>query len=207
MGNYLITGAASGIGQATADLFSGRGHLIYALDIHAVFPKEHLIPITADITDASALQAVFQKLSEQNIRLDGIIHCAGVHRMASLVEGDFQPMEQLMAVNLLGAMQVVHTFYPLLREKGRILIVTSEVAGFDPMPFNGLYNVSKTALDTYAQALRQELNLRGQQVITVRPGATGTPLAAVDKVSVMTAITDLTETLEYLRTERPSTTL
>ena len=50
MGNYLITGAASGIGQATADLFSGRGHLIYALDIHAVFPKEHLIPITADIT-------------------------------------------------------------------------------------------------------------------------------------------------------------
>jgi len=56
------------------------------------------------------------------------------------------------------------------------VIVTSEVASLDPMPFNGLYNVSKTALDCYAQALRQELNLIGQIVITVRPGAIKTPL-------------------------------
>jgi NAD(P)-dependent dehydrogenase (short-subunit alcohol dehydrogenase family) len=55
-------------------------------------------------------------------------------------------------------------------------IVTSEVASFDPLPFNGLYNVSKTALDAYAQALRQELGLIGQKVITIRPGAVETPL-------------------------------
>ena len=46
------------------------------------------------------------------------------------------------------------------------------------MPFNGLYNVSKSALDCYAQALRQELNLIGQRVITVRPGAIKTPLCS-----------------------------
>ena len=69
-------------------------------------------------------------------------------------------------------------FHSLLVAKGRVVIVTSEVAALDPMPFNGLYSTAKTALDTYAQALRQELNLLGQKVITVRPGAVQTPLCA-----------------------------
>ena len=55
--------------------------------------------------------------------------------------------------------------------------MTSEVASLDPMPFNGLYNVSKTALDSYSQALRQELNLLGQVVITIKPGSIETPLS------------------------------
>ena len=74
-------------------------------------------------------------------------------------------------------MLVNNVFHSKLNKKGKIIIVTSEVAGFDPMPFNGLYNISKTALDCYAQALRQELNLIGQKVITIRPGAIETPLS------------------------------
>ena len=50
-------------------------------------------------------------------------------------------------------------FNKLLKENGRIIITTSEVAPLAPMPFNGIYNVTKTALDSYSQALRQELNL------------------------------------------------
>ena len=67
-------------------------------------------------------------------------------------------------------------FHSLLTESGRIILVTSEVAYLDPMPFNGLYSVSKTALECYAQALRQEINLLDQKVITIRPGAIKTPL-------------------------------
>jgi NAD(P)-dependent dehydrogenase (short-subunit alcohol dehydrogenase family) len=98
--------------------------------------------------------------------------------MASLVETDFDKIKKVIDINLVGTMLVNNTFHPLLKEKGRILIVTSEVAGFDPMPFNGLYNVSKTGLESYAQALRQELNLIDQKVITIRPGAIETPLAS-----------------------------
>ena len=71
----------------------------------------------------------------------------------------------------------MRAMHPYLAKDGRIIIITSEVAGFDPMPFNGLYSMSKTALESYAQALRQELNLIGQRVITIRPGAVKTPLA------------------------------
>jgi short-subunit dehydrogenase len=74
-------------------------------------------------------------------------------------------------------MNVNNKFHPYLEKNGKIIIVTSEVAPFDPLPFNGLYNVSKTALDSYAQALRQELNLLNQKVITIRPGSIKTPLS------------------------------
>ena len=84
----------------------------------------------------------------------------------------------MVDINLTGTMLVNRVFHRCLKPKGRIIIVTSEVASFDPMPFNGLYNVTKTALDAYAQALRQEVNLIGQQVVTIRPGAVETPLSS-----------------------------
>jgi NAD(P)-dependent dehydrogenase (short-subunit alcohol dehydrogenase family) len=113
--------------------------------------------------------------------------------MTSLVEGDYSKMKKLIDINLGGVMLINRVFHPLLCDGGRILIVTSEVAGLDPLPFNGLYTVSKTALDSYAQALRQELNLIGQKVITVRPGAIETPLAkesisATEKLAASTKL-------------------
>ena len=77
----------------------------------------------------------------------------------------------------MGPISVNRTFHKFLKPNGKIVIVTSEVAGFDPMPFNSIYNISKTALDCYAQALRQEINLLNQKVITIRPGSIKTPLS------------------------------
>lgn len=174
--NVLITGAASGIGAATADLFLKNGHTVYALDRTAIPEREGLVPFTADVTDEAALRSVLSQLSELDVTLDAILLVAGIHRMASLVEGKCDTLRCVVDVNLVGAMLTVRTFHPLLSRGGRVVIVTSEVASLDPLPFNGLYSLSKTALDAYAQALRQEIGLLGQTVVTVRPGAIGTPL-------------------------------
>jgi NAD(P)-dependent dehydrogenase (short-subunit alcohol dehydrogenase family) len=131
----------------------------------------------ADITDEASLHIVQTYLQDNGIVLDAILNIAGIHMMASLVESDYSRMKKVVDVNLAGTMLVNRVFHPYLKRDGRIVIVTSEVASMDPMPFNGLYNVTKTALDCYAQALRQELNLIGQRVITVRPGAVATPLS------------------------------
>ena len=176
--NVLITGVASGIGRAVADQFLSRGHVVYGIDRLPAAEQERLFCCVADITDENSLHQVAQQLQKQGVVLDAIINIAGKHIMASLVESDFQKMKQVIDINLCGTMLVNRVFHPYLSKKGRIVIVTSEVAAFDPMPFNGLYNVSKTALDCYAQALRQELNLIGQKVVTVRPGAVETPLSA-----------------------------
>lgn len=170
----LITGAAAGIGNAVARQFLQNGHTVYALDVVMPDLGEGL---QADITDEKALTEIKERLCAQGVVLDAIFHFAGVHTMGSFIETDYQKIKRLMEIDLLGAMLVNKTFYPLLKGSGRIYITTSEVAPLDPLPFNGIYSVAKTALDAYAQALRQELNLLGQKVITFRPGAVETALS------------------------------
>ena len=172
----LVTGAASGIGRALSEKLLAEGHTVYALDIVERAPKDNLYPIKADITSEADLILARDTLEKSGITLDSLICVAGIHRMASLVETDPDTLKRVIDVNLVGAMLTCRILHPLLSEKGRVVIVTSEVASFDPLPFNGLYNVSKSALDAYAQALRQELGLIGQTVVTVRPGAVETPL-------------------------------
>lgn len=176
--NILVTGTASGIGQAVVTHFMAYGHTVYGIDLTNTEHRGRYHGFAADITDEGSLQSVRRYLVENDITLDAILNIAGIHMMASLVESDYARMKKVIDVNLSGTMLVNRVFYDRLAEHGRIIIVTSEVAAFDPMPFNGLYNVSKTALDAYAQALRQELNLLGQKVVTIRPGAVETNLSA-----------------------------
>ncbi len=176
--HILITGASSGIGQAVSEYFIQNGHTVYGIDLTEPAPKENLQSFVADITDEAALLNAKVYLQKNNITLDAILNIAGIHMMASLVESDYARMKKVIDVNLSGTMLVNRVFHDCLADNGRIVIVTSEVAVFAPMPFNGLYNVSKTALDFYAQALRQELNLIGQKVVTIRPGAIETPLSS-----------------------------
>ena len=173
----LITGIASGIGKATASLFLNNNHEVYGVDINKVEEENNLHSFVADITNQEQLLKIKNDLENNNTKFDVIINVAGIHKMSSLVEDDYSKLKTVIDINLLGTILVNRTFHSLLKEKGRIIITTSEVAPLDPMPFNSIYSISKTALDTYAQALRQELNLINQEVITIRPGSIKTPLA------------------------------
>ena len=173
----LITGVASGIGKSLAKKYIENNHEVYGLDILNVNDVDKLYFYKADITNKDNLLTIKEELSNNNIIFDMIINVAGIHKMASLVESNYEDIKKIIDINLCGPMLVNNVFYSLLKEKGKIVIVTSEVASFDPLPFNGIYNISKNALESYAQALRQELNLLDQKVITIQPGAIKTPLS------------------------------
>lgn len=198
--NILITGAASGIGRAAAECFIRNGDTVYGVDLMPANVQGDFYGFVADVTEERALLPIRAYLLEKNIVLDAIVNIAGVHMMASLVESDSGQMKKVIDVNLWGAVLVNRVFHSCLGEKGRIVIISSEVAGFDPMPFNGLYNVTKTALDCYAQALRQELNLIGQKVVTVRPGAVQTQLCS----GSVKATKDLADTTELYKKQAKS---
>lgn len=174
----LVTGAGSGIGRASAEALLTAGHRVIGLDLSApTAPCEgEYRSFAADITDEAALTAIGDALAAEGITLDAILCVAGIHAMVALTESDFSAIRRPIDVNLLGTMLTCRILHRFLTVGGRIVIVTSEVAGMPPLPFNGVYTVSKTALDAYAQALRQELSLLSQKVITVRPGAIETPL-------------------------------
>lgn len=175
--NVLITGAANGLGFATAAQYANNGHCVYSCDVVKPNDDNNIKGYKVDVTNINDINKLKEELINLDIKLDLIINFAGIYDIGSFLEKDLNTIKKIIDVNLLGAININQILYPLLKEKGKIIICTSEVAPLDALPFNGIYNVSKTALDSYAQSLRQELNLLGQKVITIRPGAYNTNLA------------------------------
>lgn len=182
--NILITGAASGIGRSVAQALKENN--IIALDICDI-KEEYYKKYKVDVTNEEQLKNIFNDLSNENIKLDAIINIAGIFTIDSFIEVDNKLLKKMFDVNVIAPMIINKTFFSLLNPNSRIIITTSEVAPLDPMPFNGIYSTTKTSLDCYSQALRQELNLLGHKVITIRPGAIKTPLSAgsLEKTKVL----------------------
>ena len=176
MKTILITGVSSGIGLKTKEYFLKNGYYVIGLDIVESSEEENFKFFKTDITNEQDVENVSNYLKEEQLELESIINIAGIHKMASLVENSYEELKKVIDINLLGPMLINNKLHKYLKPIGKIIIVTSEVAGFDPLPFNGLYSISKIALENYAQALRQELNLLNQKVITIMPGAIETPL-------------------------------
>ncbi len=176
--NVFITGASGGIGKAITTFLAEKEIKVFACDIRETeFDNCNVEFIKADVSDEKSLMDVASVFLEREIKLDAIINVAGIFDINSFIEVDTAKLRKIFDVNFFGTTYVNKILHPLLKSDGRIVITTSDVAPLDPMPFNGIYNVSKTALDAYSQSLRQELNLIGQKVITIRPGAFDTSLS------------------------------
>ena len=172
----LITGAYGGMGCATAKLLAERGCTVFALDKTVREAEENIIPIQADVTDSESVERAFALVRSQTGALDAIFHFAGIYRLDSLVEMSEERFTGIFNINLFGAYRINKAFLPLLREGSRIVLTTSELAPITPMPFTGVYAVTKAALEKYAESLRMELQLLGISVSVIRPGAVKTGL-------------------------------
>lgn len=184
--SILITGAYGGMGRATARALSDMGFRVLALDKNVGAEEENILPIEADITSEESVKRALERVSEVTDSLFAIIHFAGVYMLDSLIEMSGEEFERIFKINLGGVYLVNKTFMPLLKEGARILITTSELAPLDPLPFTGIYAVTKAALDKYAYSLRMELQLKGIKVSVLRAGAVNTGMlgastAALDR--------------------------
>ena len=174
MQSVLITGAYGGMGRATADALVGAGYQVFALDRVCGEACDGIIPIETDITSEDSIREAFYKVREMTDSIVAVIHFAGIYMLDSLVEIETDAFERIFKVNLEGAYIVNKTFLPLLKRGSKIIITTSELAPLDPLPFTGIYAVTKAALDKYAYSLRMELQLLGIDVSVIRAGAVNT---------------------------------
>lgn len=174
MKNVLITGVCGGMGIATARLLLKKGFAVYGLDCRDCCNEAEVFYHKADLTRELSLLPIVKEL--QGIKFYAIIHFAGIYNMNSLIEMPEEEFTRIFDINLGGVYRVNKCFYPLLEEGGRIIITSSELAPLSPLPFTGIYGVTKSALEGYAYSLRMELNLLGNKVVVIRPGAVETGL-------------------------------
>ena len=177
--NILVTGASGGMGFATCQKLEASGYTVYGLDRQEPDRLFSFRFLRADITDSTRLTAAFKRIKEEAGSLTAILHFTGVYDLNSLVEIPEDEFVRIFDINLFGVYRINRLFLPLLEPKGRIIITTSELAPLDPLPFTGMYGTTKTALDSYAYALRMELQLLGYSVSVIRPGAVQTGLLGV----------------------------
>ena len=193
MKTVVLIGAGGGMGTACAHMLLNDGVRVLGMDRPGVVMPEGVVPLYADLTDADAVTAAFDAAKQQTERIDAIVYMAGIYEADSLVEIDEARMHRIFEINVFGAYRTVRTFLPMLSKGARIVLVTSELADLDPLPFTGLYGITKGTLDRFAFSLAMELQLIGISVSVIRPGAVETPLlsGSVKSIESFTARTKL----------------
>jgi NAD(P)-dependent dehydrogenase (short-subunit alcohol dehydrogenase family) len=179
----LITGASSGIGEATARLFAGKGFRTFAgfrsEEDGARLGAAGLDPVRLDVTDGASVDAAADRvrtgLGTGGV-LTALVNNAGVPSAGPLELMPEEEIRRVMEVNLFGALRVSRTFLPLLRASGGRIVNVSSVSGLRVYPFLGAYAASKHALEAISDAFRRELIPFGVDVVVVEPGPIRTPI-------------------------------
>jgi NAD(P)-dependent dehydrogenase (short-subunit alcohol dehydrogenase family) len=174
----FITGAAGGLGAATAEEFAKHGWEIFAADLVAPAAAPHRIPITLDVTDSDSCAAAAREVAAHTEGLGAVINFAGLLDLGPLMEVSEERLRRILDVNVLGTHRVNRAMFELVRAGGgRIVNISSSAGRFRAGLTSGPYSMSKHALEAYSDALRQELMFVGIPVIVIEPGAFRTPMS------------------------------
>ena len=176
----LITGVSGGMGVHIAKTFIDNGYFVYGLDI--VEPKEkndNLLFIKTNLKSEEEIIEAYKQVANSIEQLEAIINAAGIYDLNSLIEISEKDFINIFNINAFSCYRINKTFLPLLKEKGKIFMISSELGPLDPLPFTGLYGISKAVIEKYAYSLRMELQLLNYKVVVIRPGAVDTGLLDV----------------------------
>ncbi len=170
----VITGAASGIGHATAELFAREGARVLAVDLPGVayrFSTDAIIPFEADVsaddTPARLVEAATARLGGADI----VFNNAAIERRAAFVETTDEAWDQMFAVSLRAGFRIARAFVPLLErsEAGRI-IATSSMAAVRALSGQTAYAAAKAGMIALTRAMALELGPSGITANVILPG-------------------------------------
>jgi len=174
----LVTGASSGIGQATAELLASAGFTVYGTSRRGGDASGRSFDRpTLDVTsDASVADAVMQLMQREG-RIDLLVNNAGFGvAPAGAEESSIEQAQAIFDTNFFGVVRMTRAVLPHMRRQGagRIINIGS-VLGLLPMPYGALYAATKHAIEGYSESLDHELRTRGIRVSVIEPAYTNTP--------------------------------
>lgn len=177
----IITGASSGIGLATARLFSAHGHplllLARRLDKMQALNLPDTLALSVDVTDRAALAAAVREGEARFGPADALINNAGVMLLGNITRQDPDEWDRMLDVNVKGVLNGVHAVAAgmVQRKRGSIINISS-VAGRKTFPNHVAYVGTKFAVHGLSENLREELSAHNVRVTTIAPGAVETEL-------------------------------
>jgi ribitol 2-dehydrogenase len=181
-----ITGAASGIGRASAEALLAGGARVVLVDRDAAglaaMQAEHgdaVIPLQLDLLDAAQCRTLVPQVLERAGRLD-ILHAnAGLYIGGDLVDADTDAIDRMLQLNVAVVMKNVRDALPHMIERGSgDILVTSSLAAHYPTPWEPVYASSKWAIDCFVQTTRRQVFRHGLRVGSISPGPVLTGLIA-----------------------------
>ena len=185
----LITGAASGIGRATAIAAAERGAVLFLTDIDgdgleqtAALVRERggevRLAAAADVADHEAVRWLADRIHREHGSLDVVMNVAGISTWGPVEELAHEDWRRQVEVNLMGPIHVIECFLPPMIEAGRggHLVNVSSTAGLFGLPWHAAYSAAKFGLRGVSEVLRFDLRRHGIGVTLVCPGAVDTPL-------------------------------
>jgi len=177
----LVTGASSGIGQATAQRLAKAGYKVYGTSRRpsdASARTFEMLPL--DVTSDESVDATVRKLMQVEGRIDLLVNNAGFGvAPAGAEESSIEQARSIFDTNFFGVVRMTRAVVPHMRRQGAGRIVNiGSVLGFLPMPYGALYAATKHAIEGYSESLDHELRTRGIRVSVIEPAYTKTPFDA-----------------------------
>jgi meso-butanediol dehydrogenase / (S,S)-butanediol dehydrogenase / diacetyl reductase len=172
----VVTGAASGIGHATAGMFVEMGETVFGLDIAPTVP-DGVTYVECDVGDRASVEAAIEVCSAGG-RIDVLANVAGVvqfGRFETITEAEW---DRVHAVDLKGPFLVMQAALPFVRAATGNIVNVSSVAGRVPQPYTTAYSAAKGGLTMLTRSLALELSPEGIRVNAICPGTVDTPIVA-----------------------------
>jgi NADP-dependent 3-hydroxy acid dehydrogenase YdfG len=214
----MITGASSGIGEATALELAAHGAQIalvarrrdrlddLAGRISAAGGKA--LVLEADVTDESAARDAVEQTVGQLGRLDTVVANAGVMLLGPIENAPVGEWQRMIEVNVLGLLYTSHAALPHLLSaassdprKVADLVLVSSVAGRVARNGSGVYNLTKHGVGAFGESLRQEVTRRHVRVSLVEPGAVATELTSHNRPEIQEGLRARFENMERMEAE------
>jgi NADP-dependent 3-hydroxy acid dehydrogenase YdfG len=203
----LVTGASSGIGEATALALAAEGARVAAAarrsDRLAALVKrieEHggqAIPLVVDVSEEARVREIVHRTRDTWGRVDLLVNDAGVAKLGPIDGANTEDWRQMVNINLLGLMYATHAVLPLMKAQGSGHIVNiSSVAGRIAREGFGVYSATKWGVGAFSEVLRQEVSPQHIRVTVIEPGLVATeiitdPAAKEQLQELMHAVTPL----------------
>ena len=184
----LITGASSGVGQATARLLSREGHRVFGTSRNPA--SAEAIPgvqmVALDVRFDDSVAACLRAVGVESRRIDILVNNAAYELAGAIEEISVDEAKAQFETNFFGVIRMVKAVLPYMRrqKQGQIINVSS-LSGVSSIPFMGIYSASKFALEGYTEALRLEVSPLNIHVSLTEAGFLKTPMMSKRQVSAV----------------------